>query len=221
MALIHQLLDGKAIDMKTLQDSLTQAALPENVKVSLQTLIGSAGDNLNQAIINIEDWYSAMGDRIGGWYKRHTQLVAFIVASGLTLAGNVDTFAIAKSLMVNETLRAEMVKTAFALKEESLSCPPDKSGEQCLDYKETQLNERIQRIQNVGLPIGWSHAGGLRSPSEFLEKFLGLLITMVATSLGDPFWFDLLNKFVNIRSTVKPQLPKPAHIESKSNTAAN
>lgn len=215
MALIHQLLDGKSVDIKTLQASLAQAALPENVKASLQTLVGSAGDNLNLAIQNIEDWYSAMGERIGGWYKRHTQLVAFLIASALTLAGNVDTFAIAKSLMVNESVRSEMVKSAFDLKDESLNCPNGETGDPCLDYKAAQLNKRVQRIQNVGLPLGWSNAACLRSPSQILEKCLGLLITIIATSLGAPFWFDLLNRFINIRSTVKPQAPKPAQAQSQ------
>jgi hypothetical protein len=33
---------------------------------------------------------------------------------------------------------------------------------------------------------------------------LGWLLTAGAISLGAPFWFDLLNKFMVIRSTVKP-----------------
>ena len=32
----------------------------------------------------------------------------------------------------------------------------------------------------------------------------GLLLTGFAISHGAPFWFDLLNKFMVIRSTVKP-----------------
>jgi hypothetical protein len=41
----------------------------------------------------------------------------------------------------------------------------------------------------------------------------GWLLTIVAASLGAPFWFDLLNKFINIRSTGKapeedPKKPK-------------
>lgn len=35
------------------------------------------------------------------------------------------------------------------------------------------------------------------------RKFFGFLITALAISLGAPFWFDLLNKFVSIRSAVK------------------
>jgi hypothetical protein len=34
---------------------------------------------------------------------------------------------------------------------------------------------------------------------------LGWIITSIALSLGAPFWFDTLNKFMVVRSTVKPQ----------------
>ena len=42
---------------------------------------------------------------------------------------------------------------------------------------------------------------------------LGWLITAFAVSMGAPFWFDLLNKFVNIRASGKapeeePKAPK-------------
>lgn len=36
-------------------------------------------------------------------------------------------------------------------------------------------------------------------------KLLGLILTALAVSQGAPFWFDLLNKFIVIRSTVKPR----------------
>jgi len=37
-----------------------------------------------------------------------------------------------------------------------------------------------------------------------IKHLLGWLLTAGAISLGAPFWFDLLNKFMVIRSTVKP-----------------
>jgi hypothetical protein len=36
-------------------------------------------------------------------------------------------------------------------------------------------------------------------------KVLGIFVTALAVSQGAPFWFDILNKFIVIRSTVKPQ----------------
>ncbi|HEX8456545.1 MAG TPA: glycoside hydrolase domain-containing protein [Pyrinomonadaceae bacterium] len=43
----------------------------------------------------------------------------------------------------------------------------------------------------------------------WLTKLFGLFLTGVALSLGAPFWFDVLNKFIVIRSTVKPREKSP------------
>jgi hypothetical protein len=39
----------------------------------------------------------------------------------------------------------------------------------------------------------------------WLLKLAGIFLTAMAVSQGAPFWFDLLNKFIVIRSTVKPR----------------
>jgi hypothetical protein len=38
---------------------------------------------------------------------------------------------------------------------------------------------------------------------------LGWLVTALALSLGAPFWFDMLNKFMVVRSTIKPKEKSP------------
>jgi hypothetical protein len=40
-------------------------------------------------------------------------------------------------------------------------------------------------------------------------RILGWLVTALALSLGAPFWFDLLNKFIVVRGTVKPKEKSP------------
>jgi hypothetical protein len=82
----------------------------------------------------------------------------------------------------------------------------------------TRLQATTQQFDAVTssalLPVGWKgsyknnlkylwenkKAGGWR----LLQLFPGWLITALAISLGAPFWFDLLNKFMVVRSTVKP-----------------
>lgn len=49
--------------------------------------------------------------------------------------------------------------------------------------------------------LWWEHA---------LPAVFGWIVTALAISLGAPFWFDLLNKFMVIRSTVKPFEKSPA-----------
>lgn len=207
LALINHLLDGQPINLDALKNSLITAGLPDNLKSSLQVLIGTAGNDLNQAIGNIENWYSAMGDRVGGWYKRHTQHVAFAVAFGLTLIGNFDTLTIANSLMINSSLREQVVGSAA----QASLCPAE-DGTQCY-----QTQKRL--LEGLGLPIGWKNQDyfpRLECPDAdksgwawaWIEKFFGLFITAIAISLGAPFWFDILNRFMNVRATLKPQPDK-------------
>ncbi len=73
--------------------------------------------------------------------------------------------------------------------------------------------------QNANLPFGWeiskntpkqTHANGVtfedikNTGMQVAAKILGLGISIFAISLGAPFWFDLLIKFVNLRSSGKP-----------------
>jgi hypothetical protein len=48
-------------------------------------------------------------------------------------------------------------------------------------------------------------------------KIIGLLLTALATSLGAPFWFDLLKKVMMVRAGVNPAEDSR---QSKQKTAA-
>ncbi len=65
------------------------------------------------------------------------------------------------------------------------------------------LQRVFEQIQPV---IGWSTS---TLPADFwgwVLKIVGLLATTFAVSLGAPFWFDVLNKFISFRSSgVLPQ----------------
>ena len=75
-----------------------------------------------------------------------------------------------------------------------------------------QVQEAYARVNELGLPIGWvfhpdDPADPRAFPDEvlpFVLKLFGLLLTGFAISQGAPFWFDLLNRFMVVRSTVKP-----------------
>jgi hypothetical protein len=60
---------------------------------------------------------------------------------------------------------------------------------------------------NDALYGGLTGAGGWWD--QLFWHILGWLITALAVSLGAPFWFDLLNKFIVVRSTVKPHEKSP------------
>lgn len=69
--------------------------------------------------------------------------------------------------------------------------------------------------------MGWNETnwspkgiGGKIEIKYLLIKIIGWLITALAISQGAPFWFDILNKAINLRSTGKP----PEVLVQKSKT---
>jgi len=73
-----------------------------------------------------------------------------------------------------------------------------------------RVQQNLAEIKKLGLPIGWTRVEGdprsiyISGPGWFL-RIIGWLVTALALSLGAPFWFDMLNKFIVVRSTVKPK----------------
>ena len=63
-------------------------------------------------------------------------------------------------------------------------------------------NVAMNNLTNVGVPIGWSESQWqyLRDPGHLFSAVLGWFLTGLAASLGAPFWFDTLQRFINVRS---------------------
>ena len=53
------------------------------------------------------------------------------------------------------------------------------------------------------LPLGWTNVPDVNNFKEGVLRFLGIFITVIAVSLGAPFWFDILNRLIKIRAAGK------------------
>ena len=80
------------------------------------------------------------------------------------------------------------------------------SGEQDAAAALHRIQQHLNTLDAIGLPVGRDYS--LKSPAQLWTAtrahWLGWLITALAVSLGAPFWFDMLNKIMIVRSTVKP-----------------
>jgi triacylglycerol lipase len=83
---------------------------------------------------------------------------------------------------------------------------------QPVDPRRESARAMLEELSDMGLQIGWSQVRGKRSLNKgecwlsSIERFLGWLLTVLAVTLGAPFWFDLLNKLVSLRSSgARPQ----------------
>lgn len=61
--------------------------------------------------------------------------------------------------------------------------------------------QAIDQLQAVGIPFGWNEKAVeyFKTDANWLYILTGWLITAIATVFGAPFWFDTLQKFVQLR----------------------
>lgn len=173
----------------------------EAVQRVLLTAIDTAQGDLTKAQLNIENWYDSAMDRISGWYKRSTQWIIFAVGLFVAIALNINTITIADYLFQNDATRAAIV--AMAAKAET---DPAISS---VNYVEVR-----KQLDSMALPVGWTRSGtpeyaAAAGNANIVVMLFGWLLTAFAATMGAPFWFDLLNKFTVVRSTVKPHEKSP------------
>jgi hypothetical protein len=192
---------------------------------------------------NIEIWFNNSMDRVAGWYKRKAQFWVLILAVIFTGILNIDTILIARTLWTDDIMRAAIVEQAKRIaqtdpsgvqptpvpdKAKSAKIPVSSSTDEDIirETKEAKqkLVKSVNNIRESGLPVGWQGERPIPGAFDYprlwgvinwwwILKVLGLGFTAIAASLGAPFWFDLLNKFITIRSTGKapeeaPKAPK-------------
>ncbi|MBN1920591.1 MAG: hypothetical protein JW892_05060 [Anaerolineae bacterium] len=81
----------------------------------------------------------------------------------------------------------------------------------------TQIDGYITELYALQLPVGWPDPQNRDAPDlglvphtfvGWLSRIGGWLLTIFALALGAPFWFDMLNKLVNLRGAGEPEEKK-------------
>lgn len=199
--------------------------LPDGcLKQTLRTFVRHAAGDLDVLKADLAQWYDDAMDRLSGAYKRYSQVVAIVSGLVIAVALNVDSIRIANALWQSESLRQQTVTAA-----EAFQMPDTPVG----DKAEQALKNNVDTLFKLDLPIGWltpytfqkqqtakgpdgtaveQAASGVfhyfkgAGWGGVLLAIVGWLITGLATSLGAPFWFDTLQRFLQFRGTGK----KPA-----------
>jgi len=210
-------------------DAVNGTPLPDSLKNSITALVTAANGDAQQARVNIENWFNSSMDRVSGWYKSRTQKILFCIGVVATVAVNADSIAIFRNLSHSKNLQA-VVGAAEKVGGQGLPSGQD---------PQAQIRNAMDQLTGLDVGIGWASEaeqsgkldlaklppsldGGActkeKGPCEHAVKwsfyllylhFVGWLITASAISLGAPFWFDTLNRFIVVRSTVKPKEKSP------------
>jgi hypothetical protein len=219
---------------KALRDTLKNSPKVEGVgsrPAELQATLAALKDTSDTAAatdeLPSEDalavWYDQAMERVSGTYKRKTRTIVFWLAAAITLAFNANTITLSSNLWKNPTLRAYLVERAKVRLEQGApletveytnpttpdpSPPRDstKSPDRLLAEEQSMLGELFS-WSTAGPEIGrmrerFGSSGGLAL--WILLSLIGWTITALAVSLGAPFWFDTLNRFMQLRSSGAP-----------------
>ena len=154
----------------------------DQLKQALLALYDRADGQVSQFETAVADWFDGAMDHVSGIYKRYSQLWAFLIALAIVVLLNVDTLYLAKSLWQHPSAAPHLVASGALLADAQSS---------------------IAQLQQSGLPIGWT-ADYLTDHAVFWAwpiALVGWLITALSTLFGAPFWFDLLQKIVQLRGS--------------------
>lgn len=185
--------------------------LPDGqVKKSVLALVQRSNKDLETVQQAVEGWFNDAMDRVNGWYKRRTQLWTIIIAFVLTLVANANTINAVRQLGTNPVLRSAVLEEAKVRAQKprptiqvEYKNEDDPTNPTIVRNEGTQLSQNEMDL--LGQTLGWhDHVfydknGNTWGWRIWLERIIGWLLTMLAISLGAPFWFDILNKIMNVR----------------------
>ena len=195
---------------KQIQETLD--SMPESLKRSLYVLAqraekggGDAQEQLQRFQKEIEIWFDQSMERASGVYKRNAKGVAILLGTALAVAANADTINIINRLSKDSMLRSTVNLYAQQLVEKNAKTKLDNLASL------TKVQQDVDRaLDNVALPFGWSEPNRLERDKQgnllwpaFMVKLFGWILSGVAISMGAGFWFEALNKIINIRNAGK------------------
>jgi hypothetical protein len=176
----------------TLEQSIDKITDPQ-IKNTLRTLYQRADGQVDLFREQVAQWFNNAMDRLTGVYKRRTKLISFLLALFVAALFNADPIHLADTLWQRPAVAAQLAKL-------------DLSTTINRDHPETEALPLIQLIEGAGPLLGWSgFANDKRAHGAGLAlMLLGWIIAAGAALFGAPFWFDVLQRFVQLRGTGRP-----------------
>jgi len=140
-------------------------------------------------------WFDNAMARMSGTYKRRQMLISLLMALLLAILFNIDSIHLFRTLWQQPALAAHLHEAPGAL--------------------DPAVFDAL-----MALPIGWSHFPPV-ADAGFALQAAGWLITASTALFGAPFWFDLMQRVVRMRSTgTRPEeTPVSVRVESRITAA--
>ena len=113
--------------------------------------------------LNAETWFNESMDRLGGWYKRKAQFLAFFIGLVLATALNVDSVALVNHLWKEPAVREALAANAteFANKNSEIPTVPTEGNgiTNAVEYFNAQF-------EGLNIPLGWNYETVTLKPGQ-------------------------------------------------------
>jgi hypothetical protein len=189
--------------------AIAELDIPVGVKHRLLALLDDARGDMEAFRRNIEAWFDDTMARVSGWYKRQSQLFIILMAVAVTAVMNANTLTIGERLWRDPPLRSAVAQQAGTVKSTAEGTTAGDRLNKAVD--------NVEAVTQLGVPIGWALSDktdprhvDLGSVGGIARLVGGWLLTILAVSLGAPFWFDTLSRLSRLRGSGKPETPLPA-----------
>ena len=181
--------------------------LPEPLSTTLTALARQADGSVAAFACAVESWYDAQMARVSGCYKRWIKRWILVIAAVLVLVMHLDAISMAGTLWRDPEMRQAVVALASPS-----SCDAQKNDQQA--YLAC-LNTEAEGLRTAGLTVGppagcaFTDLGACLlpqrpapyTPRDVVAVIAGLLLSVLAASLGAPFWFQVLTRLASLRNT--------------------
>ncbi|MGZ3183771.1 MAG: hypothetical protein ACXU8N_15145 [Telluria sp.] len=147
-------------------------ALPDpQLRAALQAMYLRAGGELEAFHACLERWFDNAMERVSGQYKRMAVARSLLLSLLIAVLFNIDSVHLFQVLWYHPQLAGAISAAAPALDGAGLA-------------------------QFRGLPVGWEGAVSVDA-----TRAAGWALTASSSLFGAPFWFELLQRLVNMRGT--------------------
>jgi hypothetical protein len=173
----------------------TNAHLEKTVKYLVPKL-DVAEAKVEQKIVeyrgNVESWFDTTMVQATKLYRTYASAIALGLGIGLALGFNVDSVEIVNQLWRDPTLRQSIVAQAENIDPEDAA----------------SIAETKEKLKALSLPVGWNQQRIPQDINTWAVKGLGIFLTGLAASFGSPFWFDVLNKMLGLKTPMTAEEAK-------------
>lgn len=214
----------------TLESAQAASRKGETYGRVLLDLFDAANGDTEAFMRGVQAWIHQVGQRATGWLRRRIMPVTLLISIAVAVITNADTVRVFQILTRNPEVAEKVAARAETIIASKAPCAKVVAGgateaekaecatltyakEQAIDvapllgWQGDRLALTLSTTTDTGAwwdPVFATVEVVRREPGAAFGKLVGLLLTTAALMLGAPFWFDVLQKLVKVRSSLRP-----------------